>query len=310
MHSSSTGGYCPGCRIWEDIITCCQCNSPNLINNSLACPICGHGIDPTPDPEEVMRASIPTWTSAGVVNPSHSKFQSGCSTHSKSVEYDQADGWDADVDIFGYEKHEQTKGINNTLPSLEDGPPFAAVGVEAFPDSSETSSGEDGIVSASDTDYDCSTCAGTPLGTETLPGTGIHDFTAVTLSPIDRYIVDRLMNGLHFTFDLKSGVMWCTADGNSPSSGSVNKSTLGGNNSESGSTQSGDKRSRGKRNLQDSGEGGKGSGNKRPKKNQNSADIEIGSSQKLACHYFRHDPQSYGEWHSCTTGYPTVHRIK
>ena len=163
------------------------------------------------------------------------------------------------------------------------------------------------MLSESETDYDCSTCAGSPSDTET------HWIERV-ISPMTRHIVDRIMNGLHFIFDLKSGIITCTSDGSTSSASPSSNFNSSQGSSTSGTSNAGSKRSRGDGGDGDSlspGDNGDNDRGKRPKRNPTSPNSEDGHSLKYACPYFKRNPQRYKQRRSCAgPGWSDISRIK
>ncbi|OCL08075.1 hypothetical protein AOQ84DRAFT_439822 [Glonium stellatum] len=165
------------------------------------------------------------------------------------------------------------------------------------------------ILSNSETDYDCSTCAESPSDME-------NHWTNRIVSPMLRHIVDRIMDGLHFDFDVKSGIITCTSGGStsesSPSSNSNSNSgqgsyTGGASNAASKRCQSGG----------DDGDSLSPGGNdendrrKRPKLNSPSPNNEDSHSPKYACPYFKRNPQRYRPRRACTgPGWEKISRLK
>ena len=163
------------------------------------------------------------------------------------------------------------------------------------------------MLSESETDYDCSTCAGSPSDTE-------NHWIERIISPMTRHIVDRIMNGLHFIFDTKSGIITCTSDGSTSSASPSSNFNSGQGSSASGASNAGSKRSQGDGGDGDSLSPGDNSDNnrgKRPKRNPTSPNSEDGHSLKYACPYFKRKPQRYKQRRSCAgPGWPDIHRVK
>lgn len=163
------------------------------------------------------------------------------------------------------------------------------------------------MLSESETDYDCSTSAGSPSDTE-------NHWVERIISPMTRHIVDRIMNGLHFIFDLKSGIITCTSDGSTSSASPSSSFNSSQGSSASGTSNAGSKRSQGDGGDGDSlspGDNGDNDRGKRLKRNPTSPNSEDSHSPKYACPYFKRNPQKYKQRRSCAgPGWPNVYRIK
>lgn len=176
---------------------------------------------------------------------------------------------------------------------------------DGFSKSSETEDSCNELFSDTETDYEYSSCTGTPSSVES------EDWFALNVSPITRHVVDRLMNGLHFTFDLKSGIIMCTSGGATPRSTSTNNYTPDHSVSVSSASKDSKKRSISDDNSQPPEDDDENERNKRRKPNRADPGKKGDPRRKFACHYFKRNPENHSQYNSCTgPGWDEVHRVK
>ena len=176
---------------------------------------------------------------------------------------------------------------------------------DGFSKISETEDSYNEPFSDNETDYEYSSCTDTPSSVES------EDWFALNLSPITRHVVDRVMNGLHFTFDLKSGIIMCTSGEAAPRSASTNNSTLDHSVSVSSASKDSEKRSISDDNSQPPEDDDGNERNKRPRPNRADPGKKGDPRRKLACHYFKRNPEKHSQRSACTgPGWDKVHRVK
>lgn len=173
---------------------------------------------------------------------------------------------------------------------------------DGFSKISETEDSYNELFSDTETDYEYSSCTDTPSSVES------QDWFELNLSPITRHVVDRLMSGLHFMFDLKSGIIMCTSGEAAPSSASTNNSTL---DHSASAPKDSKKRSISDDNSQAPEDDDGNERNKRPRSNRADPGKKGDPRRKLACHYFKRNPEKHSQRSACTgPGWDKVHRVK
>lgn len=176
---------------------------------------------------------------------------------------------------------------------------------DGFSKISETEDSYNEPFSDTETDYEYSSCMDTPSSVES------EDWFALNLSPITRHVVDRVMNGLHFTFDLKSGIIMCTSSKAAPRSASTNNSTLDHSVSGSSASKDSKKRSISDDNSQPPEDDDGNERNKRPRPNRADPGKKVYPRRKLACHYFKRNPEKHSQRSACTgPGWDKINRVK
>ncbi|KAF2184916.1 hypothetical protein K469DRAFT_780693 [Zopfia rhizophila CBS 207.26] len=153
----------------------------------------------------------------------------------------------------------------------------------------------------SETDSQCSSCTGSLLGVDfDLPISSLIRARA-------RQVVDRVMSGIHFLFDLKSGIITCTTGGSSNGSSSGCRNNVSQSSSSNQSSNDGSKRKRLGQNSDSPEDDQYGDSIDRSNPNKRGRYDE----RRLACPFYKHTPWRCTEHRCCARrGWATIHRLK
>ncbi|KAF2807369.1 uncharacterized protein BDZ99DRAFT_522988 [Mytilinidion resinicola] len=162
----------------------------------------------------------------------------------------------------------------------------------------------------SNTEYDDST------ETETSPSTVTLSYPRPSIiSYLARNIVNRVMNGIHFFFDVKSGIIQCTTGSNHNTPTAKSQNASGHSNPNNRQAEDGNKRREGGRDSHDppqdqsEDDHDDDSSNKRQKLNNGRRAQK--STKRFACPYFQRDPEKHKDRRSCAgPGWFDIHHVK
>ncbi|KAF2498724.1 hypothetical protein BU16DRAFT_536726 [Lophium mytilinum] len=171
----------------------------------------------------------------------------------------------------------------------------------------ESPSSSVAVFTDSDTDSEQSAPMSPYSSPESIPSIGR------SISQQTRRLVDRVMNSLHFVFDIEHGVITCTGGADSSGSNPTRNTAPEGSWMSDGRSGPG----RNKRNIRHDGsespddDDDHDEGHKRPRPNPSPTASGDTADRKLACPFFKRNPSEHCQCRSCTgPGFPTVARMK